>query len=94
MGGQGPLDSQIICETELPTALVRAKRDPAYPIVPVLVDLKPRRDRAHIEAAIGAAYAKQLLSANGILHRNGQSLEALARETARRYVAQLVRGDP
>jgi len=64
------------------------------PVVPVLVDLKPGRDSAAIRAAIGPAYAEQLLSSNGILHRNGQSLEALARETARRYVAQLVRGLP
>lgn len=93
-GTKDTLGSSIICETELPTALDRAKRDPTYPVVPVLVDLKPGRDSAAIEAAVGPAYAKQLLSSNGILHRNGQSLEALARETAQRYVAQLVRGLP
>lgn len=93
-GTRDTLGSPIICETELPTALDRAKSDASYPVVPVLVDLKPGRDSAAIEAAIGPAYAKRLLSTNGILQRNGQSLRELARETARRYVAQLVRGLP
>lgn len=93
-GTKDTLGSTVICETELPTALDRAKRDPTYPVVPVLVDLKPGRDNAAIEAAIGPAYAKRLLSSNGILHHNGQSLQELARDTARRYVAQLVRGLP
>jgi hypothetical protein len=93
-GTKDTLGSPIICATELPTALDRAERDPGYPVVPVLVDLKPGRDSADIEAAIGPAYAKRLLNTNGILQRNGQSLRELARETARRYVAQLVRGLP
>jgi hypothetical protein len=93
-GTKETLGSSIICKTELPTALERAKRDPTYPVVPVLVDLQPGDDSAAIGAAIGSAYARQLLSSNGILHRNGQSLRALARETARRYVKQLVRGLP
>lgn len=93
-GTRDTLGSTVICGTELPTALDRAKRDPTYPVVPVLVDLKPGRDNAAIETAIGPAYAKRLLSTNGILQRNGQSLRELARDTARRYVEQLVRGLP
>jgi len=67
-GTKDTLGSPIICQTELPTALERAKRDLTYPVVPVLVDLKPGRDNAAIEAAVGSAYAKQLLSSDGILH--------------------------
>ncbi len=83
------LDSKIICETELPTALVRAKRDPAYPIVPVFVELRPR-DRPAIEAAIGRDQATRLLGYNGVTRSAKQDLHDLARAAARRYVKQLV----
>jgi hypothetical protein len=88
------LGSSIICEKELPTALERAKRDPTYPVVPVLVDLHPGRDAPAIEAAVGPAFAEQLLSYNGIVRRSGQSLKELAELTARRYVQQLVERVP
>jgi len=84
------LDSKTICQTELPTALARAKRDPTYPIVPVFVELRPR-DRPAIETAIGRDCAVQLLGYNGVTRGARQDLRDLARAAARRYVKQLVK---
>jgi hypothetical protein len=88
------LKSEIICATELPTALDRAQTDPTYAVVPVFVDLRPGRDFDAIEAALGPAYAKQMLDRNGVLRRAKQPVRELAREAAREYVKQLVKGVP
>lgn len=92
-GTRDTLDSEVICEVELPTALDRAKRDPSYPVIPVFVELKPT-DYDDIAQAIGPAYAKQLIAGNGIVPLSRQSLRDLADDTARRYVKQLVRTLP
>jgi hypothetical protein len=84
------LESGTICETELPTALDRAKNDPTYPVLPVFVELRPGRDSAAIKAAVGDTYGAQMLGANGVVRRSRQSVKALAHETARAYVKQLV----
>lgn len=88
------LDSEVIRELELPTALDRAKEDPGYPVMPVFVDLSPSSDRSHVEAAIGAEYAERLLGANGIVRAPRQPLRELAREAAREYAKQLVKSVP
>jgi hypothetical protein len=85
------LASETICQTELPTALARAKRDPTYPVVPVFVELRSH-DRPAIEAAIGRDQAMRLLGYNGVTRDAKQDLRDLARAAARRYVKQLVNG--
>ena len=93
-GTRDTLKSEVICATELPAALDRAKADPTYSVMPVFVELRPGRDSDAIKAAIGPAYAKQLLDRNGVLRRAKQPLRELARETAREYVKQLVKAVP
>lgn len=93
-GTRDTLNSEVICATELPTALDRAKADPTYSIMPVFVELHPGRDSDAIKAAIGPAYAKQLLDRNGVLRRTSQPLRELAREAAREYVKHLVTAVP
>lgn len=93
-GTMDTLQSPIICTTELPTALTRAKSDPDYAVVPVFVDVQPRRDADAITAAIGPAYAQQLLNCNGVVRRTRQPLRELAREAAREYVKQLIKVAP
>jgi hypothetical protein len=93
-GTKDTLQSPVVCGTELPTALTRAKADPDYAVMPVLVELEPGRDAAAIAAAIGPAYAQQLLDRNGVVKRTKQPLRELAREAAREYVKQLVKGAP
>lgn len=87
------LDSEVICETELPTALARAERDPHYPVVPVFVELRPR-DRAEIATAVGADLTERLLDYTGVTRASKQSLSALAREAGRLYAKQLVNSLP
>jgi len=87
------LASEVICKTELPAALDRAKDDPTYSVLPVFVELQPSDSRA-IAAAIGPSYAERLLDRNGITRHRKQSLHEVARETAREYVKRLVRNLP
>jgi hypothetical protein len=87
------LQSRIICQTELPTALDRGLVDPTYAVLPVFVDLRPR-DRVDIEAKLGPVYTDRLLNRNGLVRSRGQSLQALARDAAREYVRRLVAGLP
>lgn len=87
------LTSDIICKTELPAALDRAKQDPTYSLLPVFVELQPS-DGPAIAAAIGPDYAERLLEHNGIVRRPKQPLHEVARETAREYVKLLVRNVP
>jgi len=87
------LESSVICETELPTALDRGLRDSTYAVLPVFVDLRPR-DREVIESKLGAVYTDRLLDRNGLVRKSRQSLKALAREAAREYVRRLVAGVP
>lgn len=84
------LQSRVIREVELPTALNRAENDPTYPVVPVFVEIHPDRDRAAVEKAIGADYARRLLGFNGETRHSGQTLHDLAHQTSRTYARQLV----
>jgi hypothetical protein len=88
------LTSPVICETELPVALERARRDATYSVVPVFVELRPGRDEQLIKAAIGPRNAKTLLGFNGVVPRAKQSLSDLARQAASHYVKQLVEHVP
>jgi hypothetical protein len=87
------LQSDIICKTEIPTALHRGLRDPTYAVLPVFVDLRPG-DRAAIEADLGPLYTDWLLNRNGLVRAPRQSLKTLAREAAREYVRRLIIGLP
>lgn len=90
------LDSPVIRKTELPVGLRRARRERAYPFVPVFVELRPGdgEDMAAIAAAIGKRRADQMLDLNGVVPEPTETEEALARRVAREYLHQMVEGLP
>lgn len=87
------LESSFVNDVEIPAAFERKATDSGYPIVPLFVRLDPAINRDAIHSAIRAR-AGDLLECNGLIRREGQSVEEFCRRVAMRYVADAVKTIP
>lgn len=85
-GTRSALTSEIITRLEIPEALDRARRE-AFPVVPVFVDLRPRRNRRMLQRCIPRV--DELLAFNGVVAETATG-GALYQRIAKRYVGDAV----
>jgi hypothetical protein len=86
------LSSWFVNTIEIPTAFERKAAEPAYPIVPLFIDLDPanQADRSAIRAALGRR-GDDLLDCNGLAPRPREPAGEFRRRVARRYVRDAVK---
>ncbi len=88
-GTRRALDSEVINEFEIPTALERAGNELLYPLVPIFVDISPGKNRLEIDEALGE-HAERFLDHNGIVRGRSEAAGVFRRRIARRYVRDAV----
>jgi hypothetical protein len=84
-GTKRALESWMVNNVELPTAIERARGESGYPFVPLFVNITPEKVRPRLVAGIGEENAEFLLNANGLVR--GRSVAGkFVEEAARRYL--------
>lgn len=93
LGTPASLDSNVIRNLEVPTALRRSKRASGYPFVPLFSGLRP--EDARLKAAFGRwpwnrDRCRRIRDANGLVRERGQDVESFAWAAACRYQAAAI----
>ena len=88
-GTHAALDSWMINEVEIPTAIKRAKEEPLYPLVPIFVDLSPGKNQKQIAKCLKDS-AEDVLGRNGVVRGSSEPADSFKRRIAARYVRDAV----